>query len=294
MTHESRVEPEDADASPTATLDVAAPNASPTDAKSASDARSSSDEKPASNERPDARPASDEKTALDAKPARPGTKLALVTATAAMLITAWRLGAFEILAEPERLRTWIVDRGAWGQLVFVLAYTFLQPFGVPGTVFLLVAPLLWPWPEAYALTMVGTMTASVVGFSFARFVARDFVERRIPARFRAYEDALERRAFVTVVTLRFVLWMPPALHAFFGVSRVSFATHFWGSLVGYALPLLAMAYFGERLFAWLSEIPAFAWAIAGAVLVAIALVALALWLRRRARSRPSRRGQPPT
>lgn len=289
MTHESSVEPEDADrdASPTAAPDVA-PDAKPapdTDAKPAAD----TDAKPASgvdDAKPadaadGAKPASAAEPTHVAKPVRRGAKLALVTATAAMLVTAWRLGAFEILTEPERLRTWIVDRGAWGQLVFVLAFTFLQPFGVPGTVFLLVAPLLWPWPEAYALTMIGTMTASVVGFSFARFVARDFVERRIPARFRAYEDALERRAFATVVTLRFVLWMPPALHAFFGVSRVSFATHFWGSLVGYALPLLAMAYFGERLFAWLSEIPAFAWAIAGAVLVAIALVALALWLRRR-------------
>ena len=297
MTHESSVEPEDADrdASPTDALDLA-PDAKPTsDAKPASGV--DDDATPASGVAdPDAKPAfgvadPDAKPASDAEPVakRRGAKLALVTATAAMLITAWRLGAFEVLAEPERLRTWIVDRGAWGQLVFVLAYTLLQPFGVPGTVFLLVAPLLWPWPEAYALTMIGTMTASVVGFSFARFVARDFVERRIPARFRAYEDALERRAFATVVTLRFVLWMPPALHAFFGVSRVSFATHFWGSLVGYALPLLAMAYFGERLFAWLSEIPAFAWAIAGAVLVAIALVALALWLRRRAsKSTPDR------
>lgn len=267
MTHESSVEPDEVapDASPTAARDGSAHEATALEASGH-----------------DARPTSRDASADDAKPTSRGAKLALVTATTAMLITAWRLGAFEILAEPERLRTWIVDRGAWGQLVFVLAYTLLQPFGVPGTVFLLVAPLLWPWPEAYALTMIGTMTASVVGFSFARFVARDFVERRIPARFRAYEDALERRAFVTVVTLRFILWMPPALHAFFGVSRVSFATHFWGSLVGYALPLLAMAYFGERLFAWLSEIPLYAWAIAGAVLVAIALVALALWLRRRA------------
>lgn len=215
-------------------------------------------------------------------------KVALAGATAGMLVLAWRLGALDIVAEPERLRAWILERGAWGQLAFVIAYALLQPFGVPGTVFLLVAPLLWPWPEAYGLTMVGTMAASVVGFSFARFIARDFVARRIPARFRAYEEALARRAFVTVVTLRFVLWMPPALHAFFGVSRVSFATHFWGSLIGYALPLLAMAYFGERLFQWLAGVPAVAWAIAGAVLATIAVTVTLVWLRRRHVARGAR------
>ncbi len=221
-------------------------------------------------------------------------KLGLVMGVLAALVAAWRLGLLDILAEPARLRTWIVDQGAYGQLAFVLAFTLLQPFGLPGTVFLLVAPLLWPWHEAYALCMVGTMAASVVGFSFARFVARDFVERRVPARLRGYEEALARRAFVTVVMLRFVLWMPPALHAFFGVSRVSFATHFWGSLVGYALPLLGMAYFGEDLFTWLAEVPAAVWLGLGALLVAGAVVAIVVMMRRRASSqtRHPRSGAP--
>ena len=40
--------------------------------------------------------------------------------------------------------------------------------------------LIWPWPVAYALSMTGTMAASVVGFSFARFIARDWDPRLPP------------------------------------------------------------------------------------------------------------------
>jgi hypothetical protein len=39
------------------------------------------------------------------------------------------------------------------------------------------------------------MAASIVGFSFARFMARDWVSTGIPARFRKYDEALARRAF---------------------------------------------------------------------------------------------------
>lgn len=207
-----------------------------------------------------------------------GAKIGAVAAVIALLAVAQRAGLLEIFGEPARVKLALVELGPWGYVAFVAAYAALQPFGVPGTVFILAAPLIWPWPVAFALSMAGTMAASVVGFSFARFVARDWISRRIPARFRAYDEALRRRAFFTVFMLRLVLWMPPMLHAFFGVSGVRFSTHFWGSLAGYFLPLLATAYFGERIFDALRDAPLSAWVGVGAALVT---VTVGLWLARR-------------
>ncbi|WP_437996811.1 VTT domain-containing protein [Sorangium sp. So ce185] len=201
-----------------------------------------------------------------------GVRLGAVAAVAALLVVAQRAGVFETFGEPARIKQALVELGPWGYVAFVAAYAALQPFGVPGTVFIVAAPLIWPWPTAFALSMAGTMAASVVGFSFARFVARDWVARRVPARFRAYDEALEKRAWLTVFVLRLVFWMPPMLHVFFGVSRVPFWTHFWGSLAGYVLPLLATAYFGPKVFDFLRGAPPAVWVGMGAMTVAIALV----------------------
>lgn len=51
------------------------------------------------------------------------------------------------------------------------------------------------------ISMVGTMAASSVGFSFSRFVARDWVAKIIPAPFEKYDESLARRAFRTVIIL---------------------------------------------------------------------------------------------
>jgi uncharacterized membrane protein YdjX (TVP38/TMEM64 family) len=166
-------------------------------------------------------------------------------------------------------------------LAFVFAYTLLQPFGVPGTVFVMAAPLVWPWPVAFALSMAGTMNASVVGFSFSRFVARDWVAGRIPARVKKYEEALTRRAFSTVFLLRLIFWMPQWLHAFFGISNVRFSTHFWGSLAGYTPPLLLMSYFGQRIFDMLRAMSTEMWIVTGVATVAIAI---GLWRFERSRA----------
>jgi uncharacterized membrane protein YdjX (TVP38/TMEM64 family) len=221
--------------------------------------------------------------------ARSAIRGLVVTAVCALLFAAYRTGLLHRLEDPEGLRRALLDQGAWGYVAFVVAYATLQPFGVPGTIFIGVAPLVWPWPQAFALSMVGTMAASIVGFTFARFVARDWVSPRIPERFRRYEDALERRGVLTVFVLRFIFWMPPLLHAFFGVSRVSFAAHFWGSLLGYVIPILLVSVFGLPLFELARRLPASAWVAMGLV---IAVGLLAAFLLRRPRRAGSSTASP--
>lgn len=199
-----------------------------------------------------------------------------------LLATAYRAGIFEQLREPERAARTLVELGAWGYVAFVVAFALLQPFGIPGTVFVIAAALVWPWPIAFALSMAGTMCASVVGFAFARFVAREWVSKRIPARFRKYDDALATRAFTTVFVLRLIFWMPPLLHASFGISKVRFWTHFWGSLVGYVLPLFLLSYFGQKLFDVVRQAPPATWAALGGVAV---VLGSAIWLVRRRAAR---------
>jgi uncharacterized membrane protein YdjX (TVP38/TMEM64 family) len=74
--------------------------------------------------------------------------------------------------------------------------------------------------------------------------------------------------------------MPPLLHAFFGVSRVRFWTHFWGSFLGYIVPLFLVSYFGQRVFDALRGVSLRGWLEAGAGVVVVAIGAWALGRRR--------------
>jgi uncharacterized membrane protein YdjX (TVP38/TMEM64 family) len=212
-------------------------------------------------------------------------RLGLVGLVVLILVLAQRFGVYHALGAPTVLAARLVALGAWRWLAFVLAYALLQPFGVPGTVFVVAAPLIWPWHVAFGLSMAGTMAASVVGFSFSRFVARGWIAKRVPPRFAKYEQRLAERGFATVVLLRFVFWMPPLLHAFFGVSCVGFWTHFWGSLVGYVVPLLLVSIFGEKIFQVMRGASASTWV---AVLAGAVVTGALVWGVRRIRMRRAR------
>jgi uncharacterized membrane protein YdjX (TVP38/TMEM64 family) len=213
-------------------------------------------------------------------------KLAAVVLVLVAGLAAYRFGLFAQVAEPKSFARSVLLLGAWGYLAFVVAYALLQPFGIPGTVFIVAAPLIWPWPTAFALSLIGTMAASVVGFSYARFLARDWVSARIPERFRKYDAALERSAFRTVFTLRLLFWMPQVLHAFFGVSKVPFWTHFWGSLAGYVPPLLLVSYMGAELFDGAGRMQPRALTMLGVLALASLLLSLLLKRYDRAAARP--------
>ncbi|WP_394846989.1 VTT domain-containing protein [Pendulispora brunnea] len=199
-------------------------------------------------------------------------KMGAVVLVIAALASAYHLGIFAQVSEPKTLARTLVAMGPWGYLAFVVAYAVLQPFGVPGTVFVVAAPLIWPWKTAFVLSMTGTMLASVVGFSFARFVAKDWVSARIPARFRKYDDALERNAFQSVVLLRLIFWMPQVLHSFLGVSKVGFWTQVWGSLIGYVPPILLVSFLGGQMFDASGKMQPGAWPILAGLLGASLLI----------------------
>src|SRR4051812_15118102 len=91
-------------------------------------------------------------------------KIGLVAAIALAGLALYRLGIFDRFSDPRTLAESIRGLGVWGYVLFVVAYALLQPFGIPGTVFVVAAPLIWPWPIAFGLSMTGTMAASVIGF----------------------------------------------------------------------------------------------------------------------------------
>jgi uncharacterized membrane protein YdjX (TVP38/TMEM64 family) len=210
-------------------------------------------------------------------------KIAALVVAIATCVVCWRLGVFHAFSAPSLIKDELIALGPWGYVAFIAAYTFLQPFGLPGLGFCAAASLIWPWPEAFALSMTGSMSATAFGFLFARFVAREYVAKVLPDRFKKYDARLAASAFTTIFILRLMFLMQPLLHAFFGLSKVRFSTYMVASGAAYVGPIFAISYFGQRAVDYLRDAPLGHKIIAGVILVKLVIVGFALlrWLRKR-------------
>ena len=106
-------------------------------------------------------------------------KIGLAALVASVVAWIYVSGAYEEF-DPATMRVWFRDAGPWGGVLFIVAYSCLQPFGVNGLVFLLSAPLIWSPTDAFLLNLVGTVGTGIFSFAGARFVARDWAQRRLP------------------------------------------------------------------------------------------------------------------
>jgi uncharacterized membrane protein YdjX (TVP38/TMEM64 family) len=197
-------------------------------------------------------------------------------AVGGILAAGYGLGLFDLLQDTERATGLLRDLGGWGYALYVLAFALLEPFFIPGILFILPAALTWPAWLALTLSLIGSVGAGVVGFGFARFLARDWVSQRIPQRLHRWDARLEERGLQTVILVRLVLFLMPPAHWALGISRVRFAPFLLGTTIGFIPGVAALTYLSRGIVDWLRDQPDGRWQAfaiaAGAVYVLYRIV----------------------
>ena len=197
----------------------------------------------------------------------------------AALFAAWRLGAFAWVTH-ENIHRLLGESGAWGPLLFVLAFAALEPFGVPGAVFVLPASLAWPAPFAVAMSVLGATGAGVTSYVLARSVVGGRFEQRLPARLRAFTAHAREHPLRTVILVRIAFGLAAPAHWALALAGVRFAPFVTGSLVGFIPPMTLFVVFGRRLIDWLEQQRG-AWIWPTALALAVAgYFAYRWWFRR--------------
>ena len=172
--------------------------------------------------------------------------LAILGGVIALLLS----GVIEDLS-PAAIRGYLLDSGAWGPALFLLAFAALQPFGLSAHVFIVGAALVWPPLLALSLSWAGAVLAGCASFWFARFMGREWVQARLPERVRRYDERLATRGFETVLVMRLLLFTFGPMQLMFGVSRLRFVPFLLASAIG-LLPMIAVESFvGAGVVDWL-------------------------------------------
>jgi uncharacterized membrane protein YdjX (TVP38/TMEM64 family) len=208
-------------------------------------------------------------------------RLLLLLGLAVLLLALFATGSFERF-DAEALRSWIREARFWGPALFVLLFAVLEPFGFPGMIFMLTAVVVWPAWQAWLLIWAGALGAGIVGYSLARWIARDWVLERLPARFLRLERWFAGNALLAVIATRLCFFiLQPSLWAV-GLMRVSLPTLVLGSLIGFAPWSALFAFGGAQAIAWLQRQPPEAFGLVLAGVLAVFLVVRRVLARRAA------------
>ncbi len=205
---------------------------------------------PTTNAQPEA--ASEDPTAETAAPkAGKGKRLLLVGALLVALFVVGHVTGVTESVTVDNLRGWMAEAGAWGVLLFVAVFVIGELLHVPGLVFVAAAVLSYGRFGGGALGLLTGVLS--VGFSFGvvRGVggqAMSEIKWRWVQRILA---KLEDHPIKTVVLLRVVLCLTPALTYALALSPIRFRDHLIGSAIGLIPPVILFVVFFDQAMLWL-------------------------------------------
>jgi uncharacterized membrane protein YdjX (TVP38/TMEM64 family) len=146
---------------------------------------------------------------------------------------------------PAAVVAWVEGLGVWGSLVFVGIYGLAPALFVPGAVLTLAGGALFGPLAGALLSLTGATVGATVAFLLARYLAADWVERRLGPRLQAIQAGVEREGWRFVAFVRLVPVFPfNLLNYALGLTRLSVRTFALTSWVTMVPGALAYAYLG--------------------------------------------------
>ena len=187
----------------------------------------------------------------------------------AVFVLLFIFGVFDFLHDRERIESFFNDSGLFGPVLYVLAFVAAQPLSLPGAALIIPATFVWDWWEVFAYSMLGGIIASSLGFSISRWLAQDWVRRRLPQRFIGWEKRFVDHALLSTIALRLVTGYAPAADWFLGISKVRWREFIIGTILGLIPATFLFSYYGDDTVRWVQNAPLIAVAV---VLLAVILI----------------------
>ncbi|MEM6962451.1 MAG: VTT domain-containing protein [Myxococcota bacterium] len=151
--------------------------------------------------------------------------------------------------ELEAIQSTIRGAGWWGMLVFVLMFSVGELLHIPGIVFVAASMLVYDRFLGTLIAYAGAVMAVTVSFLVVRTLGGQVLGTLEQPWVRRALLRLDQRPIRTVILLRIVLWMLPALNYALALTRIRLFHYVLGSALGLLPPIVLIS----LLFDWFLE-----------------------------------------
>ncbi len=155
----------------------------------------------------------------------------------------------DTLLHPTELRSRVQRYGFWGPLVFLAIYTLSQAMFVPmsSTIVFLIAPSLFPPAIGIPLCVLGASFSMLGHFAYTRVVGGTFEPTQVKPWVAKILTSLDRKPIPKLIALRALFLPSPLISIAIAMMGVRVRDYALGSILGVAIPIVAIYLAGPTL-----------------------------------------------
>lgn len=184
----------------------------------------------------------------------------LVVFTAVLVAAAMAVLVLPVLPWLTRLFESIAALGPWGPIALIGVYIISCVFLIPASIPTFAAGILFGVFKGSLVAMAGGVLGACAAYWIGRFLARDWMARRIARsrRITALDNAVDEHGLTVVILSRLSPIAPYVLLNYaFGLTKVPFWKYVLGTVIGVAPAMVVYVYIGAGLRS-LTEIASYA------------------------------------
>lgn len=144
------------------------------------------------------------------------------------------------------LDRWLTDLGFWAPVVYVLLFAIGTVVFLPGSLFALAGGALFGPVWGAVLNLLGATLGASLAFLIARYLAGDWVARKLGGHLKRLVDGVEKEGWRFVAFVRLVPLFPFNLTNYaLGLTRISFLPYVITSFICMAPGAIAFSWLGH-------------------------------------------------
>lgn len=168
-------------------------------------------------------------------------RILLLSLIAGVVFVTAHLTGFDRSITPEHIRALLAGAGVFGVIVFVIVFSLGLLAQLPGLLFIAVAVLAYGRTMGALVALLGAVVAISVSFIVVRrFGGSALAEIESPF-LRRILSQLDTRPLRSVILLRAIFGVAPALNYALALSSLGFRDYIIGSIIGMAAPITLAA-----------------------------------------------------
>lgn len=180
-------------------------------------------------------------TATTNKPARNRLlRLSILLVALVVLFYLVRQSAWFNGIDPDTVRATVQQWGELGIVIYTLAFTAGILLYVPGTIFIVVAGLLYGPFWGSAIAFIVANFAVFISFNLIRWLGGTSSASDVPHWLNDRLKKLSHQPIMTIAFLRTFLWTAPVLNYLLALTAVEQRHHMLGTLLGTVLPIVTI------------------------------------------------------
>lgn len=192
-------------------------------------------------------------------------------------------GSFYLLryAKLDIIRDWVLEKGEWAELFYVLSWAVLPIFLFPVMILAFAGGVVFGFIKGSILTMIGALINTVIMFYISRYIAKDIVNNLIVKRLSGkLREKILTKDQKTLAILFFILRVMPVVSFNFenylaGVTNIKLGVHLIETFFGIIPGTIIFLNFGNNVID--IKNPKF---IVSAILLAL-LIVVPTWMSRK-------------